>query len=284
MTQQLLRTRQLLQAIASTPIEISQLPEQAAIELQTLLKQAGYNVGSIDGIVGDRTLAEFAEFKEAVWLSSGEDDPNRYVLGQSSFNKLIDMASTRIAPTTDEGIGAILLPVEFEEQTDNRVQPHRTCNTTSCFMVARFLGAEIDSDDAFWKIVNRFGDTTNHAVQTKALEAVGIRSRFRQDMGFSDIDESLLKGLPVVISIFHRGTLAEPRGGHVIVCIGRDADGENYIFHDPYGSLLNGYRGPATNGRSVRYSRKILTRRWLYARNNDRAAGWGRTFYGNSRE
>jgi Peptidase_C39 like family len=174
----------------------------------------------------------------------------------------------------------ILLKVPYYQQVDNRFEPMRTCNTSSCAMVARFLGAKITGDDQYYQIVRKYGDTTDHNAQTKALAEIKIKSTWHTDLGFEDLDQSLEAGLPIVIGILHRGTLRSPTGGHMIVVIGR-TDDRDYICHDPYGSLLDlggGYTGPVENGRQVVYPRYVLNRRWLP---EDKNSGWGRLFYRN---
>jgi len=174
----------------------------------------------------------------------------------------------------------IRLRVPFYPQTDNKFEPSRTCNTSSCAMVARFLGAKIASDDAYYQIVRKYGDTTDHTAQTKALAELKIKSTWHTNLGYDDLDKSLEAGLPIVIGILHRGSLASPTGGHMIVVIGRTAH-HDYICHDPYGSLLDpggGYTGKVSNGNGVIYSRTILNRRWLP---EGPRSGWGRLFYGN---
>lgn len=174
----------------------------------------------------------------------------------------------------------IRLNVPFYEQTDNQFEPQRTCNTSSCAMVAKFLGAKIAGDDAYYQIVRKYGDTTDHNAQTKALATLGIRSTWNTNLNYEDLDQSLEAGIPLVIGILHRGTLQSPTGGHMIVVIGRTAN-RNYICHDPFGSVLDpdgGYTGPVENGKAVVYPRYILNRRWLP--DGDKS-GWGRLFYGN---
>ena len=92
-------------------------------------------------------------------------------------------------------------------------------------------------DDDYYQAVRRYGDTTDHGAQTAALLAVCVYSQWRTDLGFDDLDKSLDQGLPIVIIILHRGSLAKPTGGHMIVVIGRQ--GLDYICHDPDGSLLS---------------------------------------------
>lgn len=168
----------------------------------------------------------------------------------------------------------IKLQVPFYLQTDNRFEPNRTCNTSSNAMAAKFLGAKISGDDEYYQAVKKYGDTTDHTAQSRALAELGIKSQWRTDLGLSDLDEQLQKGLPIVIAILHRGRRENPTGGHVIVCIGRTAAGD-YRFHDPYGSLLDGYLGNPNNGKNVVYSREELSDRWLLGAVN---GGWGRIF------
>jgi hypothetical protein len=64
---------------------------------------------------------------------------------------------------------AIELDVPFYPQTDNYTMPDRTCNSSSCAMAAKFLGANIKGDDEYLQIVLTHGDTTDHSAQTEAL-------------------------------------------------------------------------------------------------------------------
>ena len=172
---------------------------------------------------------------------------------------------------------AIRLKVPYYQQVDNKFEPMRTCNTSSCAMVARFLGAKISSDDEYYKIVRKYGDTTDHSAQTQALAELGIRSTWNTDLEFEDLDRSLAAGLPAVIGILHRGTLAAPTGGHMIVVIGQTG-AKDYICHDPFGSILDaggGYTGDVNHGNSVIYPRYLLNRRWLP---DGEHSGWGRLF------
>lgn len=166
------------------------------------------------------------------------------------------------------------LPVPCWLQTDNKVQPDRTCNTSSCAMVAKYLGANISSDDEYWQIVNKYGDTTDHSAQTAALNQVGIKSTWRTNLDFGDIDASLANKKPVVIGIMHRGPETSPTGGHMIVIIGKTPSGD-YIVNDPYGSLNNGYTGDAKQGCGAVYTKATLAKRWTV---EGAGTGWGRLF------
>lgn len=172
--------------------------------------------------------------------------------------------------------GAIQLSVPFFSQRDNMDQPYRTCNTSSCAMVAKFLGANISGDDNYFQYVIKYGDTTDHTAQTQALAELGIQSTWNTNLDLDDLDKSLASGLPAVIGILHHGPREAPSGGHMIVAIGRTAGGD-YIINDPFGNLLDGYASEAGGG--LTYSRQELTCRWTA---DGPKTGWGRLFYGNN--
>lgn len=172
--------------------------------------------------------------------------------------------------------GAIQLPVPYFSQRDNQEQPDRTCNTSSCAMVAKFLGANISEDDDYFQYVIKYGDTTDHGAQTQALTELRIQSTWNTNLDFDDLDKSLASGLPAVIGILHRGSRSAPTGGHMIVAIGRNAEGD-YIINDPYGNLLDEYT--TKEGGGLTYSRQELTCRWTA---EGPKTGWGRLFYGNN--
>jgi len=169
-----------------------------------------------------------------------------------------------------------VLTVPYFPQTDNYRDPQRTCNSSACAMCLEYFkpgtlsGAK--GDDAYVQKVFSIGDTTDHAVQTKVLNSYGIKSEFRYNLSFTDLDSELSAGRPVVIGILHRGTLSAPTGGHMVVVIGKR--GEDYVVNDSYGSLNDGYTGPVTNGKGAVYKKFELSRRWCPAGND----GWGRIF------
>jgi len=169
-----------------------------------------------------------------------------------------------------------ILDVPFYPQTDNYRDANRTCNSSSCAMVLEYFKPGTlqgpKGDDAYIRKVFSIGDTTDHDVQTKVLASYGIKSQFRYNLSFADLDRELAAGRPVCIGILHRGPLSAPTGGHICVVIGKR--GEDYVINDPYGSLNDGYTGPVTNGKGVVYKRSDLVRRWC-PKGND---GWGRIF------
>jgi len=189
-------------------------------------------------------------------------------------SKWIRIYRSKVTPSTS------VLDVPWFPQTDNYRDANRTCNSSSCAMCLEYLKPGTlkgeKGDDAYVQKVFAIGDSTDHTVQTKVLESYGVKSQFSYNLSFADIDKSLSAGKPVVIGILHRGSLSSPTGGHMIVVIGKSPDGASYICNDPYGSLNDGYTGPVTNGKGVKYSVEVLKHRWL-DKGKDKT-GWGRIF------
>lgn len=171
-----------------------------------------------------------------------------------------------------------VLSVPYYPQTDNYRDASRTCNSSSCAMCLEFLKPGtlkgVQGDDAYIQKVFSVGDTTDHSVQTKVLASYGVQSEFLYNLGFSDLDKSLSNGKPVVIGILHRGSLSAPRGGHMVVVIGKK--GDDYVVNDPYGSLNDGYTGAVANGKGAVYKKYELSQRWLESGKDK--TGWGRIF------
>lgn len=200
---------------------------------------------------------------------------------QKAPDLLEDIANwVRIYRTKVEEPKPLLLNVPYYPQTDNYRDANRTCNSSSCAMCLEFLkpgtlkGAK--GDDAYVQKVFAIGDSTDHAVQTKVLASYGVKSTFSYNLSFSDLDRELAAGRPVVIGILHRGTLQNPTGGHMIVCISKSLDGKSYIFNDPYGNLMDGYTSNVYNGKGAVYPVEVLKYRWLD--NGKDNTGWGRIF------
>ena len=172
-----------------------------------------------------------------------------------------------------------ILPVPFFPQTDNYASPNSTCNSSSCAMALEFLKSGSlngpKGDDAYLRKVLALGQSTDHNVQTKVLQSYGVYSTWSQTLSFADLDRELGLGKPVVIGILHRGTLSRPTGGHIIVIIGKSADGDSYVVNDPFGDLMDGYTSSVTNGKGARYPKYVLEKRWTVEGPN---SGWGRVF------
>ncbi|UYA57466.1 lysozyme [Synechococcus phage S-CREM1] len=171
-----------------------------------------------------------------------------------------------------------ILEVPFYPQTDNYRDADRTCNSSACAMCLEYFKPGTlkgpKGDDAYVQKVFATGDTTDHLVQTRVLASYGIKSHFSYSLSFADLDREIAAGRPVVIGILHRGPITAPRGGHMVVVIGKTPAGD-YIVNDPYGSLNDGYTGAVSNGKGAVYKRSELARRWTP---DGPTSGWGRVF------
>jgi hypothetical protein len=180
------------------------------------------------------------------------------------------------APSSNSGV----LPVPWYPQTDNYTLPDSTCNSSACAMCLEYLKPGAlppgpTGDDAYLRKVLAQGNSTDHAVQTRVLQSYGVTSVFRYDLGFSDLDAQLAARRPIVLGILHRGPESAPTGsGHMIVVIGKTTSGD-YVCHDPYGNLYDGYTSSVHNGKNVIYRRTTLEKRWTVKHPKD---GWGRIF------
>ena len=175
------------------------------------------------------------------------------------------------------GDGSVNLAVPYFNQVDNYTQAQRTCNSSSCAMCLAFLmPSKIKGDDDYLRklLTGGYGDTTDHGAQGRLLASYGLKSTWHTNLGFDDLEKEIKAGRPVVIGILHRGSLAAPTGGHMLVVRGMTAKGD-FIVNDPYGSVNDGYSGPVTNGNQAVYSRAMLQKRWLP---EGAKSGWGRKF------
>lgn len=172
-----------------------------------------------------------------------------------------------------------ILEVRFYPQTDNYTLPDTTCNSSACAMALEYLKPGSlkgeKGDDEYLRKVLSMGRSVDHTIQTKVLESYGVYSTWRTNLSFKDLDEELKNGRPVVIGILHRGTLSNPKGGHILVVIGKTEDGKSYVVNDPYGDLMDGYTTNVYNGKSAIYSKSVLEKRWTVEGPN---SGWGRIF------
>jgi predicted chitinase len=235
--------------------------------------------GNGDGLDGDLTVEEIKfycgptlEMEVWAYMPDPNAPPVQVFRGDTNMplnqNAGVNVSAAAAAAASIKGA----LPVPYYSQRDNKEQPERTCNTSSCAMVAKYLGAKINSDDEYFQYVKRYGDTTDHGVQTQALNAIGIKSTYSQNLDFNRLDEQLAKKKPIVIGIMHRGSLSAPRGGHMLVVIGKTDSGD-YIVNDPYGDLNNGYAG--SDGQGKIYTRDVLRKRWTV---EGPGSGHGRIF------
>jgi len=179
------------------------------------------------------------------------------------FKIINDPIANETAPKEPKDI---ILNVPYYSQRDNQRDPLRTCFSSSCAMLLKYLKpGSITSDDQYINTVFQHGDTTSPSAQLEALQDYGLSASFKQNGSWDDIDDLLERGIPIPIGVLHKGPVSNPSGGgHWLVIIGRTADGKSLYVNDPFGemSLVNGgYVN--TKGAKLKYSKQNLGPRWL---------------------
>jgi lysozyme len=179
------------------------------------------------------------------------------------FKIINDPIANETAPEEPKDI---ILNVPYYSQRDNQRDPLRTCFSSSCAMLLKYLKpGSITSDDQYINTVFQHGDTTSPSAQLEALQDYGLSASFKQNGSWDDIDDLLERGIPIPIGVLHKGPVSNPSGGgHWLVIIGRTADGKSLYVNDPFGemSLVNGgYVN--TKGAKLKYSKQNLGPRWL---------------------
>jgi uncharacterized protein YvpB len=164
------------------------------------------------------------------------------------------------------------LPVIYMSQRDNYRDASRTCFSSSCAMMLKFLKPNsIKNDDDYIRTVFTFGDSTDSNAQIKALKHYGVTAKFSTTGNRTLIKKQIDAGKPVPAGFLHHGSVQDPQGGgHYICIIGYDVNG--YWVHDPWGQcdLINGTY-PSTDGKKLHYSYKNFEPRWLVEGQN---SGW----------
>ena len=177
----------------------------------------------------------------------------------------------------------VLLKVkQYYPQTDSATgHGDRMCFSSTCAMAIKYLlpGALLGSnaDDDYLRTVLKYGDTTQSTSQIKACQQYGVLASFYQKGTKQSLLNELKAGYPVATGILHKGHVSRPiGGGHWMLLIGDD--GENGIFHDPYGEMDNvngGYVTIGRGGKDVKYSWHNWLKRWEV---EGKGSGWFMTF------
>ena len=186
---------------------------------------------------------------------------------EQEWFKVWSQAGKQAAPKT------LVLDVPYEWQRDNKSGTgFRECFSSSAAMVAKFYG-KVGNDDEYNSIRARFGDSTDAAAQLQALQYVGLRAQFKQNLSIADLERETSNGRPALVGWLHHGSYRAPSGGgHWSVVVGTDAT--SVIHNDPYGmaDVVNGGYKSAQGGQYVHYSRQYWMPRWLVEGAN---SGWG---------
>jgi uncharacterized protein YvpB len=164
------------------------------------------------------------------------------------------------------------LLVTYMSQRDNYRDASRTCFSSSCAMMLKFLKpTSIKNDDDYIRTVFTFGDSTDSNAQLAALKHYGIAAKFTTKGNRDLIKKQIDLGKPVPAGFLHHGTVQKPQGGgHWLCIIGYDING--YWVHDPWGNcdLVKGTYS-STDGKKLHYSYKNFEPRWLVESKN---SGW----------
>lgn len=174
-----------------------------------------------------------------------------------------------------------LTAVPFFSQLDSGPDGFRQCQSSAVAMCLAYLRVPgIVDDTDYLAVVQRYGDTTQQQSHALALQALGVRARFRQNTTAAEAKAEIRAGLPVAMGILHRGPVSKPAGGgHWIVAYGFNEDKGAWTVHDPYGELdlVNGgwVHTGGLHGMGQSYSYKNLNPRWLL---EGPSSGWSWTF------
>ncbi len=175
---------------------------------------------------------------------------------QRQIDRLTKYLGTSV--TLDLGV-----KTKYFSQRDNYTMSHRTCCSSSNAMYLDWLlrvtgKAGLDNDDGYLRKVLVNGDTIYHYVQSETIAEYGFNTKWMTDADLDFVEDLVDTGFPVVVNILHRGSMAAPRGGHIIMLIGRKAG--YWIAHDPYGTLESNYS--VTDGQYSRIGEKEFSTRW----------------------
>jgi len=156
------------------------------------------------------------------------------------------------------------LAVQYMSQRDNYRDASRTCFSSSCAMLLKFLKpGSIKTDNDYIKVVFAYGDTTEASTQIAALKDFGLPVIFATNGNRALIQKQINAGKPVPAGFLHHGTPSKPTGGGHWLCItGYDATG--YWVNDPWGEIdLIAGTYPSTDGAKKHYSYKNFEPRWM---------------------
>ena len=85
------------------------------------------------------------------------------------------------------------LQVPYQSQRDNASGTgYRECFSSSCAMVAMYWG-KIENDDAYNKVREQFGDSTDAQAQLRALRSLGLSAEFKTSGTVDDLKPNNLK-------------------------------------------------------------------------------------------
>ena len=199
-----------------------------------------------------------------------------YATDPGYATKLIEVMNSQLKDRVGSGASVTKkqnpLPVIYMSQRDNYRDAARTCFSSSCAMLLKYLKPNsIKDDNNYLMAVFSYGDSTDSNAQLKALAKFGVNARFVQNGNRDLIKKQIDNNKPVPAGFLHHGTATNPTGsGHWLCIIGYDDSG--YWVNDPWGEcdLISGtYIN--SNGNKLHYSYKNFEPRWLVEGPN---TGW----------
>jgi len=189
----------------------------------------------------------------------------KYATDPDYATKLIQIMDQRLqTPGGSSSTKQNPLPVIYMSQRDNYRDASRTCFSSSCAMMLKFLKpTSIKNDDDYIRTIFSFGDSTDSNIQLVALRHYGVTAKFTTQGSRDLIKKQIDLGKPVPAGFLHHGSVKNPQGGgHYLCIIGYNSEG--YWVHDPWGDCNLTYGTyDSTNGKQLHYSYKNFEPRWL---------------------
>ena len=114
---------------------------------------------------------------------------------------------------------------------------YRECNLTVNAALCQYLTGALDPsyksqgfrepEDVYATVLAKYGETTDHLAQTKALRDFGIESYFSYNTNVDELAQMLRLGFPVVMGVDYKSS------GHMVLAVGISEQG--IIVQCPYG-------------------------------------------------
>lgn len=122
-----------------------------------------------------------------------------------------------------------------------------------------------NGDDAYLKVVMRFGDTTSVQAQLKALEHFGVKASFTERASWEwllGLKVNLSPEAVFTLGFLHKGPVSNPVGGGHWLGV-KDIAETHLLVNDPFGEI-DLVRGVYLNtkGCGLSYSRRNFNPRW----------------------
>ena len=225
----------------------------------------------------DRWYKDYKEYKGVNNATSRNEAAKQlkqqgYATDPTYPTKLIQVMDQKLSVPRDDTPRLNPLPVLYMSQRDNYRDAGRTCFSSSCAMMLKYLKPKVISgDDDYIKTVFTYGDSTDSTAQLKTLFKYGIEARFSTKGTPEIIKKQIDNNKPVPVGFLHHGTVTAPSGGgHWLCIIGYNEN--SYIVHDPWGDMdLIAGQYLNQNGARLNYSYKNFNPRWLIDGPN---SGW----------